>query len=422
MAITVLGARRRLHRMGLRDCLPEQRFEQLLSDAGVRWRRRVLTPAVVIRLFILQVLCGNVAINALRQLSGDTTRFSAAAFCKARRRLPLWALSELLRELVNGHVPEERPRASRVFVVDGSSVSLADTPSLRKRFGLPSNQQPGVGYPQASIVGLLDLVSGLFTRLVVHAVFTHDLRGAVRVHAALRAGDVLLADRAFAGFAHLALLSARGIGCVFRIGAGHRDVDGATCWRKRGRRKLPPPWLDAVPAAYRDLCESLDVRIVSYPIEQPGYRSRVVRLVTTLLDEQRWSDRQLRELYARRWEIETAFGHAKTTLGMATPRCRTAEGVMRELAVYLIAYNLIRLQMLAWAQQESVDVRRVSFIDATRYLLVLALGLRGVATPILNPARPGRRQLRVLRRRPKHYPLLTKPREQSDINHDPRRR
>src|SRR5215204_4611905 len=170
MAITVLGARRRLHRMGLTDCLPEQRFEQLLSDAGVRWRRRVLTPAVVIRLFILQVLSGNVAINALRQLSGGTRCFSAAAFCKARGRLPLWALSQLLRELVTGHVAEERPggRASRVFVVDGSSVSLADTPSLRKRFGLPSNQKPGVGYPQASIVGLLDLVSGLFTRMVVH--------------------------------------------------------------------------------------------------------------------------------------------------------------------------------------------------------------------------------------------------------------
>jgi hypothetical protein len=337
--------------------------------------------------------------------------------------LPLWALSQLLRELVNGHVVEERVRASRVFVVDGSSVSLADTASLRKRFGLPSNQRPGVGYPQASIVGLLDLVSGLFTRLVVHAVFTHDLRGAVRVHAALRAGDVLVGDRAFAGFAHLALLSARGIGCVFRIGAGHKDADGTTCWRKRGsNRQLPPPWLDAVPAPYRQLRDSLQVRIISYQIEQPGYRTRAVRLVTTLLDERRWPDRQLRELYARRWEIETAFGHAKTTLHMATPRCRTAEGVMRELAVYLIAYNLIRLQMLAWAKQESVDVRRVSFIDAARFLVAIAIGLRGVPRPILNPLRSGRRQLRVLRRRPKHYLLLIKPRELSDINHDPRKR
>ena len=264
----------------------------------------------------------------------------------------------------------------------------------------------------------MDLASGLFLRMVVRSVFTHGLRGAARVHAALRAGDVLLADRAFAGFAHLALLSERGIGCVFRIGASHKDADGRTCWRKCGR--TAPRWFD--PTLFRKLRKFVDVRIVSYQIEQPGYRTRAVRLVTTLLDEQRWSDRQLRDLYARRWEIETAFGHAKTTLGMATPRCKTTEGVMKELAVYLIVYNLIRLQMLAWAEQESVDVRRVSFIDAARYLAAIAMGLRGVARPIVNPDRSGRRQLRVLRRRAKHYPLLTKPRSASDINHDPRRR
>jgi hypothetical protein len=407
--------------MGLKDCLPEQRFEQLLRDAGVSWRRRLLTPAVVVRLFILQVLSGNVAINALRQLSSGKS-FSAAAFCKARGRLPLWALSQLLRELVNGHVVEERVRASRVFVVDGSSVSLPDTPSLRKRFGLPSNQRPGVGYPQAKIVGLMDLASGLLVRLVVGTVFAHELPGAVDVHPALRAGDVLVADRAFAGFAHLALLGARGIGCMFRIGAGYTDPDGRTRWSKAGRHRnrRRPPWLDV--KSYAKLRDSLDVRIVSYAIERPGYRTHAVRLVTTLLDEQRWPDRQLRDLYARRWEIETAFGHAKTTLHMATPRCRTAEGVMKELAIYLIAYNLIRLQMLAWAKQECVDVRRVSFIDAARFLVAIAIGLRGVPRPIINPLRAGRRQLRVLRRRPKHYPLMTQPREQSDINHDPRKR
>jgi hypothetical protein len=365
---------------------------------------------------VLQILHGNVAINALRQLSG--TRCSAAAFCKARGRLPLWAFSQLLRELVTGHVTENK-RDARVFVIDGSSVSLADAPPLRKRFGLPSNQVPGVGYPQASILGLMDLTTGLFLRLVVRSVFTHGLRGAVRVHAALQEGDILLADRAFAGLAHLMLLAERGIACVFRIGASHKCPDGKTRWRKRGKRTMPP-WID--PAVYRTLRTLVNVRIVSYQVERPGYRTRSVRLVTTLLDENEWGEQRLADLYARRWEIETAFGHAKTTLGMSTPRCKTAEGVMKELAVFLIAYNLIRLQMLKWAEQESADVRRVSFVDAARYLAVLALGLPGVATPILNPARPGRRQLRVLRRRMKHYPLLTKPRQQTDINHDPRRR
>jgi hypothetical protein len=416
MAITVLAARRRIRRTGLGDCLPEQRFEQLLSEAGLKWRQRLLTPGRVLRLFVLQVLHGNVAIHALQQLSG--TPFSAAAFCKARQRLPLWAFSQLLRELVTGCISENK-RDGRVFVVDGSSVSLADTPPLRKRFGLPSNQSVGVGYPQAHLLGLMDLVSGLFVRLVVRSVFTHDLRGAVRVHAALQEGDVLLGDRAFAGFAHVALLAERGIGCLFRLSACYKTPDGKSRLRKRGRRSVPR-WLD--PLLYRQLRRFVPVRVLSYRIEQAGYRSRAVRLVTTLLDKRRWSDQRLRQLYARRWEIETAFAHAKTTLRMSTPRCKSGAGVMKELAVYLIVYNLIRLQMLKWARELGVDLRRVSFIDTMRYLAVQALGLCGIARPILNPARPGRRQLRMLRRRSKHYPLLTKPRMQADINHDQRRR
>ena len=159
-------------------------------------------------------------------------------------------------------------------------MSLADTPSLRRRFGLPANQFPGVGYPQASILGLMDLATGLFLRLVVRSVFTHDLRGAIRVHAALQPGDILLADRAFAGFAHLALLAQRGIACVFRLSAAsHKGAgDGTARWRRR-RGKQRPRWID--PTTWCRLCQgklprSLNVRVISYRIEQPGYRTRRV--------------------------------------------------------------------------------------------------------------------------------------------------
>jgi len=206
MAISVLGARRRVCRGRLGDLLPERRFEQLLEEAGHRWRRRLLRPLVTMRLLILQVLHGNVSINALRQLSG--LAFTAGAYCQARARLPLWAFSQLLREIVRGRVDQDSGRP-RVYVVDGSSVSTSDTPNLRRWFGLPSNQRPGVGYPQASVLGLLDLASGLLVRLVVRSVFTHDLRGVVRVHEDLRPGDLLLGDRAFCSLGHLLLLAER---------------------------------------------------------------------------------------------------------------------------------------------------------------------------------------------------------------------
>lgn len=415
MAITVLGARRRIRRVGLGDLLPQERFEQLLREAGCKWRERVLHPMVMMRLFLLQILHGNVAINALRHLSGIA--FSAGAYSMARKRVPLAAFSQLLRELVSGVIREEK--GPRVYVLDGSSVSMSDTPALRRRFGLPSNQIAGVGYPQASVLGLIDLATGLITRLVVQAVFTHDLSGALRVHADLKAGDILLGDRAFCSFGHLTLLIERGIDCVFRISASRKTPRrGVVQWRKRGKK--PPPWMDA--DLYSKLRTFVKVRIVSYTIDRPGYRSRTIKLATTLLDEQIWSDKQLADLYRRRWEIETCFGHIKTTMKMCTLKCQSGEGVMKELAVYLIVYNLVRLQMIKWAKQESVDVRRVSFIDALRLLATQAIGLPGVDDPILNPSRQGRQQHRVLRRRPKHYPLLTQPRSQTDIHHDPRKR
>lgn len=403
MAITALGARRRLQRDGLGHLLPETRFEQLLEGQGYHWRKRLLTPAVVLRLFILQILNGNLAINALRHLSG--INFSAGAYCLARMRLPLSAFSQLLRDIVEDFV---RTGGPRIFVVDGSSVSMSDTPKLRQRFGLPSNQKPGIGYPQASILGLLDLASGLIVRLVVRSVFTHNLRGALRVHDALQAGDILLGDRAFCAMTHLALLAERGVFCCFRLHQARRvPRAGQTRWRKK---RQAPRWIK--PELHAKLRTFVKVRIIRKRITLPGMRSRRIVLATTLLDHHQWPDQKIVDLYRRRWEIETSFGHLKTTLNMAILKCRSGEGVMKELAVYLIVYNLIRLQMLQWASRQHLDVRRVSFIDAARQLAARTAGLRAVDRLILNPDRTGRTQLRTIRRRPKHYPWLTKTRSE----------
>ena len=116
------------------------------------------------------------------------------------------------------------------------------------------------------------------------------------------------------------------------------------------------------------------------------------------------------DLYCRRWEIETCFNHLKTTMKMNVLKCQSVEGVMKELCIYLLVYNLVRLQMLRWAMAAGVDVRRVSFIDAWRCLAAWALGLAGVDRLIVNPLRPGRSEPRAVRRRPKKYTLLMTPR------------
>jgi len=164
------------------------------------------------------------------------------------------------------------------------------------------------------------------------------------------------------------------------------------------------------PAQFASLPKWIEIRIVRYTIKQSGYRTKHVAVATTLTDEHLWPDGKIAELYGHRWNIETCFDHLKTTMKLSVLKCQTVGGVQRELMMYLIAYNLIRLAMLTFAQTRGHGVDRVSFIDAMRYLAMRMLGLIGVANLLLNPHRPGRRQLRVIRRRIKEYDLLMEPR------------
>jgi hypothetical protein len=417
MAGTIGGALARLRVDGFEDVLSPERFEQLCSRRGHVWRRR-LSPAVTLRLFLLQVLHGNVAINALRQLSG--IRFAAASYCQARARLPLSVLQQLVVEL--GTLAQKASADAdhpRVYVVDSTGCSMPDTPALRRRFTLPAPARVGVSYPMAMIMGLLDLASGLFVRAAAFAVFVHDQRGFVAVHEALHEGDIVVGDRAFCSFAQIALLRGRGVHCCLRVHQRRRVGRlGVTRWSKP---RLCPPWMgrrqfDLLPA-------ELTVRLVRQRFARKGYRTKVVLLVTTLLDHADWSDARVAQLYRQRWQIETCFAHLKTTMKMDVLKCQSVEGVLKELAVYLIVYNLVRLAMLRQAAVAGVNAWRVSFIDALRLLCVHALGLPGVTRLILNPDRIGRRQLRVRRRRPKHFTLLQQPRaRQPDISYYRRRR
>jgi hypothetical protein len=383
--------------------------EQLCGELGHRWRDRLLTPIVTVRLFVLQVLHGNTAITHLRHLSG--LAFSPGSYCEARERLPLQLLQGLLRRMngwADGVATAGLPPllGSRVLVVDGSSGSMPDEPDLRERFGLPSGQRVGVGYPMARIMGLLDAATGLFKELLALPLFTHDMRGAAALHPCLRHGDVLLGDRAFCSFAHFALLNARGVAGCFRLHQRRKaGSSGVQRWKKPSK---PPAWMTA--EQYALLPATVAVRLVRYAVEVPGCRTTHVTIATTLLDERAWPDDRIAALYGQRWPIETCFNHLKTTLKMDVLKCHTVDGVLKELAVYLIVYNLVRLVMLKAAQQQGVAIDRVSFADAARALAAWAVGLVPVTPLVVNPRRPGRHCPRVVRRRRKEYDLMTKPR------------
>jgi len=154
---------------------------------------------------------------------------------------------------------------------------------------------------------------------------------------------------------------------------------------------------------------TLLVRELRYTIRVPGRRTRVVTLATTLLDPVRYPATAVADLCGQRWQIETHFRHLKQTLRMDVLRCQTVDGVGKELTMYALVYNLVRLVMCEAASPQGVAVERISFVDAVRWLAEAV----GTAAPLhlrINPHRPGRGEPRVVKRRPKGYSRMIRPR------------
>ena len=170
-----------------------------------------------------------------------------------------------------------------------------------------------------------------------------------------------------------------------------------------------PSWLSAADVAA--LPQTMQIRELRYNVARPGFRVREVTLVTTLLDPAAYPKAKVAEAYGLRWTIETHLGQLKTTMKMDVLRCQTVRGIEKELTMFLLVYNLVRMTILKAAKQQGVLPDRISFIDALRWL---ATARPGEALPelVVNPSRPGRYEPRVRKRRPKEYGLMVKPRDE----------
>jgi hypothetical protein len=416
----------------LTDAVPPALIEHLCRALGHRWRDRDLGPVVTTHLFLQQVLHGNTAVAHLRRLSGLT--FTDAAYCQARVRLPLDLLQALQQAVTDALYddgsdrPEARWRGHRTFLMDGSSFSMPDTPALQQHFGQPAGQAPGCGFPVAHLLARFDACRGYLLQALARPLETHDLSGVPALHAPLQPGDVLVGDRAFASYAHLALCQQRGVHGLFRAHQrqlidfrparphGGKGQPKSRWLRRLGRHdqlveyvkpKERPEWLTA--EQYAALPETLVVRELRYHVKRPGYRTRVVTLVTTLLDPLAYPAKELARLYGLRWTVETDLRHLKETMQMDVLRCESVAGVEKELAVFALVYNLVRRVMEEAGRRQGVAPERVSFVDALRWLQEARPG-DALPPLVVNPDRPGRCQPRVRKRRPKQYPLMKRPR------------
>ena len=401
-------------------------------------RERLYPPTVTLSMFLMQALsadrsCQN-AVNAWaaqRVWEGLSPRsIRTGGYCRARERLPMQVPVALMRE--TGRLLHRQGRACwdwrgrPVKLVDGTKISMPDTCANRRHYSQPSTQKEGLGFPLARVVGVICLGSAAVLDAAMGPFSgkgTGEMALLRTVLDTFAPGDVMLADALFCDYFLVARLQKAGVDVLFaqhgarrtdfRRGARLGSRDHRVSW---SRPRTRPDWMTL--SEYESAPEQVQVREV-----QVGGRI----LVTTLLEPRAVSKSELDALYARRWNVELDLRSIKTTLGMQALNCHSPHMNEKQMWVYLLAHNLIRLLMAQAASAVGVDPRQLSFKHVVQ--LWGAWRLRQLLDSPLDRAhlfrliaqarvaqRPGRSEPRALKRRPKSYPLLQVPRPRARWN------
>jgi hypothetical protein len=394
-------------------------------------RERLYPPTVALSMFMRQVLesdgsCQKAVNGWAAQRAADglcPCSVRTGGYCRARQRLPTEMVSGLTRE--TGRLLSQKAltwwlwRGRSVKLVDGTGISMPDTPENQERYPQPSTQAPGVGFPLARLVMVICLASGA---ALDAAIGPHSGKGTGElglVRSLLEGfcpGDVMLADALYCNYWLIATLLARGVDVLFeqngarttdfRRGQSLGTRDHIVHWSKPAAR---PDWM--TPEQYEAFPDELRVREVKVA-------HRV--LVTTLFDHREVSKDDLSALYARRWNVELDLRNLKTTTGMDVLSCQTPQMNEKQLWVHLLAYNVIRLLMAQAASNAGIDPRELSFKHTVQlWTEWVSRGMSatkdcGLLFTLIAQRRVGNRLARIeprmRKRRPKPFPWLKVPR------------
>lgn len=421
--------------------LSEDRIDQALGSARALWQGWIYTPAVTIWVFLAQCLsrdhsCSDAVAQligwriaqGLRPCSAET-----GGYCTARDDLPEEACQQLVRE--TGKMPEAPQEwlwhGRNVVVVDGSTLTMADTAENQAEYPQSSSQRPGCGFPIARIVVLFSLSVGTVLDAAIgryQGQQTGENTVFRTLHAVLRLGDIVLADRCYSGWWDLALLLRRDADVVvrkhqmrdtdFRTGQRLGKDDHLVAWPKPPR----PSWMSK--EEYDSLPDHLTLREVRVRVQQRGFRTKEVIVVTSLLDPEQYPADEIAQLYRRRWQAELNLRSLKIVLQMDHLRCKTPHRVRNEFYMHLIAYNLIRKVLAVAASQTNTQPWKISFKGALQTLTQLLpilhtqvstsdwcqAVLDAIAAHLVGH-RPDRFEPRVKKRRDKTYSLMIQPRD-----------
>jgi hypothetical protein len=427
---------------------PAERVHHLCRQLGHAFRDRIFTPAVTLWTFLSQLLdadpsCRQAVARLLAFRTAQGRRPCSAdtgGYCKARARLPEEVLARLAR--ATGQDLEDKAdqewlwKGRRVKVVDGTGLSMPDTPASQKAYPQPAKIAAGLGFPLLRLVVVFSLSVGA----VLDAAFgRHEGKGTGEVSffrslpSLLAAGDVLLADRLYATFWDVYRALAAGADAVMRMHAGRAAVWFRGRGHSKGNRRLwwkkpqRPTWMSQ--ADYDAIPEWIRLRAVRVDVRKRGFRTKRLVLVTTLTDAVAYPAQDLADLYRRRWDAELDLRALKQTLQMDILRGLSPQMVRKEIWGHLLVYNVIRTLMAEAAVQAGVRPEELSFAGAVQSVnaflphlrtarteaewerlwsaLVRAIGQHRVRQ------RPDRYEPRLVKRRPKNYFRLKEPREQA---------
>jgi len=409
-----------------------EKVESLLPEH----RERLYPPTETLSIFVAQALSADRSCQkavdevAVRRVSLGLSQCSThtGGYCRARARLPVEMVRELARytgEWISAHAPPAwcwRGRA--VHLVDDTTLTLPDTARNQERFPQTRSQKPGLGFPLCRVVGILCLGSGALLDAAVGAAQGAGSDEGTLLRSMLHSiepGAVVLADAYYCTYFLLCALLERGCEALFEQNGTRRMYTDFRCGQRLGQRDhlivlhkpiCKPDWMTQ--ALYDQAPAQLTVREL-----RVGHKT----LLTTLLCPRRTSKAELKRLYQRRWNVELDLRNIKTTLGMERLSCVSPEMAIKEIWIYLLAYNLIRLMMAQSALLADCLPRQLSFKHTVQIWLAwchYALS----AEPIEHRSalfaliaqqrvgnRPGRLEPRMIKQRPKPYTWLTKTRD-----------
>ncbi|TWT96078.1 Transposase DDE domain protein [Botrimarina colliarenosi] len=347
------------------DVLGAQTLSTALAAIEGGWVDRIYTPMVTLWVFLGQVLSADHSCRAAvarliaHRVAGGESRCSAetGAYCQARKRLPEAFFAEAVRETgrsLDAHVKKEWLwKGRRVRMFDGSTVTMPDTAANQAEYPQTSQSKPGAGFP----IARLGVISSLCTGAVLNLGFcpyagkgTGEVTLLQRLWGVLVEGDVLLTDCKLGTWKEILTLKRRGIDFVSRMNRAHRSAD-FRLGQRLGKEDHIVQW--SKPSSirtidwptYHALPDWLTVREARVRITTPGFRTKEIIVVTTLLDPKQYPKEDLAELYRARWNQELDLRSIKTTMQMDALRCKTPELVRKEAWAHLLAYNLIRTVM-----------------------------------------------------------------------------